>query len=87
MGLFSVTIAVVVVENNYCERNKKSYIKKKRIITIILPFFPRILERIAEQTPHNLSYSFVAEPKKNKGDNTVSWLSVTRFLTGKIQNK
>lgn len=25
-------------------------------------FVPRILERIAEQTPHNRSYSFVAEP-------------------------
>lgn len=66
---------------------KRVKLKKKRIITIISPFVPRILERIVEQTPHNRSYSFVAEPKNNKGDNTVSCLSVTRFLTGKIQNK
>lgn len=66
---------------------KRVKLKKKRRITIISPFVPRILERIAEQTPHNRSYSFVAEPKKNKGDNTVSCLSVTRFFTGKIQNK
>ena len=61
------------------------FFEKKK--TIISPFFARILERIAKQTPHNRSHSFVEEPEEDKGDNTVSSLSVNRFLDGKIQNK